>query len=126
MVSLVIFCDEFFPGAGLILVLIPMCDFYLLGGTTGLEAMASMHIDDMLSVQKRGPYVLAGQSLGGMTSMEVALQARWLLTRGCDYTIESTVTFNLHDIPKLLISVALCYGAAGDACRPNSVDCMWV
>ena len=60
----------------------------LLGGTTGLESMASMHIDDMLSVQKKGPYVLAGQSLGGMTSMEVALQARPFIS-DCDYTIES-------------------------------------
>ena len=37
--------------------------------------MAAMHIDDMLGAQKQGPYILAGQSLGGMTALEVALQA---------------------------------------------------
>eukprot|EP00873_Tetraselmis_striata_P016306 jgi/Tetstr1/436570/TSEL_025367.t2 len=51
-------------------------DHDTLGGPSNLKSMASMHIDDMLSVNSSGPVILAGQSLGGMTSMEVALQAQ--------------------------------------------------
>jgi len=44
-----------------------------------VEAMADCYVDAILSVQPRGPYVLAGMCFGGLVAMEVA---RRLMARG--------------------------------------------
>jgi hypothetical protein len=73
-----------------------------------------MHIDDMLTVQKSGPVVLAGQSLGGMTSLEVALQVEvFPLARSCLHCIVFPLVILQH------LTYLGCLSIRG---RPNHVE----
>ena len=39
-----------------------------------IEELAAVHVEDILRIQPRGPYLLGGHSYGGVVAMEVALQ----------------------------------------------------
>ncbi|HEY3570928.1 MAG TPA: amino acid adenylation domain-containing protein [Thermoanaerobaculia bacterium] len=62
----------------------PVYGFRALGFTAGeepletVEAMAALYVDALLAFQPRGPYLLAGSSLGGLIAFEMARRLRSL------------------------------------------------
>jgi len=42
------------------------------GAETSIESMAARYVEEILSIQRNGPYTLAGASMGGMVAYEMA------------------------------------------------------
>ncbi len=63
------------------------------GGTEGIVNLAKRYLDEVRSVQPEGPYVLAGQCVGGLIAQEMA---RFLLQQG-----EQVPLLIMYDSPNL-------------------------
>jgi pimeloyl-ACP methyl ester carboxylesterase len=80
------------PGGGLAFPYLPLkdqlnCDIYAINNPyfyqpdkfKNIEDMAALYLKALLDVQRKGPYILAGYSLGGLVAYEIAKQ---LIKRG--------------------------------------------